>query len=71
MANTWPKERRLLGTEAEQCIGEDASYVGATRVDVEIDPSIPPTDPTEPPLPVPDVQKLMGQLGQSPLLKRP
>ncbi|MDB4967921.1 MAG: hypothetical protein JWN44_3610, partial [Myxococcales bacterium] len=37
-----------LGTEAEQCIGEDVSYVGATRVDVEIDPSIPPTDPTEP-----------------------
>ncbi|MGZ5252303.1 MAG: hypothetical protein ACXWCE_18950, partial [Caldimonas sp.] len=25
-----------LGTEAEQCIGEDVSYVGATRVDVEI-----------------------------------
>jgi hypothetical protein len=46
-----------LGTEAEQCIGEDVSYVGATRVDVEIDPSIPPTDPTEPALPVPDVQR--------------
>ncbi len=46
-----------LGTEAEQCIGEDVSYIGATRVDVEIDPSIPPTDPTEPPLPVPDVQR--------------
>ncbi len=46
-----------LGTEAEQCIGEDVSFVGATRVDVEIDPSIPPTDPTEPPLPVPDVQR--------------
>jgi hypothetical protein len=46
-----------LGTEAEQCIGEDVSYVGATSVDVEIDPSIPPTDPTEPPLPVPDVNR--------------
>ena len=46
-----------LGTEAEQCIGEDVSYVGATRVDVEIDPSIPQTDPTDPPLPVPDVQR--------------
>jgi hypothetical protein len=46
-----------LGTEAEQCIGEDVSYVGATRVDVEIDPSIPPTDPTQPDLPVPDVQR--------------
>lgn len=40
-----------LGTEAEQCIGEDVSYVGATRVDVEIDPSIPPEDPTQPGLP--------------------
>jgi hypothetical protein len=46
-----------LGTEAEQCIGEDVSYVGATRVDVEIDPSIPATDPTDPPLPVPIVQR--------------
>lgn len=46
-----------LGTEAEQCIGEDVSYVGATQVDVEIDPSIPPTDPTDPPLPVPIVER--------------
>jgi preprotein translocase subunit SecF len=46
-----------LGTEAEQCIGEDVSYVGATRVDVEIDPSIPPEDPTDPPLPVPVVER--------------
>ncbi len=46
-----------LGTEAEQCIGEDVSYVGATRVDVEIDPSIPPEDPTQPELPVPDVTR--------------
>jgi preprotein translocase subunit SecF len=46
-----------LGTEAEQCIGEDVSYVGATRVDVEIDPSIPPEDPTDPPLPIPIVER--------------
>jgi hypothetical protein len=46
-----------LGTEAEQCIGEDVSYVGATRVDVEIDPSIPPGDPTQPDLPVPGVER--------------
>jgi hypothetical protein len=46
-----------LGTEAEQCIGEDVSYVGATRVDVEIDPSIPPYDPTVPDLPVPVVTR--------------
>ena len=44
-----------LGTEAEQCIGEDVSYVGPTQVDVEIDPSIPPGDPTQPDLPVPVV----------------
>ena len=46
-----------LGTEAEQCIGEDVSYVGATRVDVEIDPSIPNIDPTQPDLPVPGVTR--------------
>ena len=36
----------VLGTEAENCIGEDLSYVGATTVTVEIDPSIPVTDVT-------------------------
>jgi hypothetical protein len=46
-----------LGTEAEQCIGEDVSFVGATRVDVEVDPNIPPTDPTQPDLPVPVVER--------------
>jgi hypothetical protein len=46
-----------LGTEAEQCIGEDVSYVGATTVDVEIDPSVPPGDPTQPDLPLPNVQR--------------
>ncbi len=38
----------VLGTEAEGCIGEDVSYIGATRVDVEIDPNIPQEDPTIP-----------------------
>ena len=28
----------VLGAEAENCIGEDLSFVGATRVDVEVDP---------------------------------
>ncbi len=46
-----------LGTEAEQCIGEDVSYIGPTTVDVEIDPSIPPGDPTIPDLPVPIVER--------------
>ena len=36
----------VLGTEAEGCIGEDMSYVGATKVDVDIDPTIPQEDPT-------------------------
>lgn len=38
----------VLGTEAEGCAGEDVSYVGATKVDVDIDPSIPVEDPTVP-----------------------
>jgi len=41
----------VLGTEAEGCIGEDVSYVGKTRVDVDIDPSIPEEDPTIPKIP--------------------
>jgi hypothetical protein len=41
----------VLGTEAENCIGEDLSFVGATRVDVEVDPGIPTVDPTIPPTP--------------------
>lgn len=41
----------MLGAEAENCIGEDLSFVGATKVDVEIDPNIPQTDPTQTPTP--------------------
>ena len=44
----------VLGTEAENCIGEDVSYVGATKVDIEVDPSVPDDDPTQPMLPLPD-----------------
>lgn len=47
----------VLATEGENCVGEDASYVGATRVDVEIDPNIPEEDPTQPQLPLPDVTR--------------
>jgi hypothetical protein len=46
-----------LGTEAEQCIGDDVSFVGATHVDVEVDPSIPAADPTQPDLPTPVVER--------------
>jgi hypothetical protein len=47
----------VLGAEAENCIGEDLSFVGATRVDVEIDPSLPQTDPTAPPTTVIDIER--------------
>ena len=45
----------VLGTEAENCIGEDVSYVGDTKVQVDVDPNIPSEDPTQPQLPLPDV----------------
>ena len=47
----------VLGAEAENCIGEDLSFVGATRIDVEIDPSIPTYDPTQPPAPGVDIER--------------
>jgi hypothetical protein len=47
----------VLGAEAENCIGEDLSFVGATRVDVEVDPNIPRTDPTQPPGPTIDLSR--------------
>ena len=48
---------QVLGAEAENCIGEDLSFVGATKVDVEIDPNIPVYDPTQPPGPGIDVER--------------
>ena len=39
----------ILGTEAEGCGGEDVNYIGATHVEVDIDPGIPVEDPTIPP----------------------
>ncbi len=47
----------VLGAEAENCIGEDLSFVGATRVDVEIDPNIPQYDPTQPGTPFIDIER--------------
>lgn len=47
----------VLGAEAENCIGEDLSFVGATRVDVEIDPSLPQIDVTQPPTTIVDVER--------------
>ena len=47
----------VLGAEAENCIGEDLSFVGATRVDVDVDPNIPRSDPTQPPAPGIDIER--------------
>ncbi|MCB9554666.1 MAG: hypothetical protein H6707_01100 [Deltaproteobacteria bacterium] len=47
----------VLGQEAEACIGEEIAYVGTTRVDVQVDPEIPETDPTvEQPPPSPTIR---------------
>jgi hypothetical protein len=47
----------VVGAEAENCIGEDLSFVGATRVDVEVDQNIPQYDPTQPGSPFIDVTR--------------
>ena len=36
-----------LTAEANQCIGVEAGYVGATKITVDIDPNIPSDDPSE------------------------
>ena len=47
----------VLGQEAETCIGEEISYVGTTRVEIEVDKNIPQEDPTvQPPPAVPVVR---------------
>ena len=46
----------VLATEAEGCVGEDVSYVGTTKVEEEISPSIPEADTVEPSMPLPDVE---------------
>jgi len=47
----------VLGAEAENCIGEDLTFVGATRIDVDVDPNIPKDDPTQPGLPTSTVER--------------
>jgi hypothetical protein len=42
-----------LGSEANQCIGEDSGFVGDAKVKVDIDSSVADTDPTEPPTDTP------------------
>ena len=41
----------VLGQEAEACIGEDIAFVGATKVEVDVDKDIPDEDPTVEPWP--------------------
>lgn len=38
---------RALVSEGNQCIGEETGFVGESRVTVNIDPTIPDTDPSE------------------------
>jgi hypothetical protein len=47
----------VLGTEAENCIGDSEIYVGNARVDVEVDPSIPQVDVTDPGYPTLNVDR--------------
>lgn len=47
----------VLGAEAENCIGEDLTFVGATRIDLDVDPNIPTNDPTNPAIPVLDLTR--------------
>jgi len=47
----------VIGAEAENCIGEDLSFVGATRIDVEVDPNLPTIDVTTPPTGIIDIER--------------
>ncbi len=40
------QKAQVLGAEGEACVGEDLSFVGATKVEVQIDPDIPNVDTT-------------------------
>lgn len=44
----------VLSAEAENCAGEEASYVGGSQIEVEVDPTVPQGDPTDPGLPAPN-----------------
>ncbi len=38
---------RDLGTQANQCIGEETGKIGASEITVDVDPEIPDVDPSE------------------------
>lgn len=46
------QKAQVISSESQACVGEDLSYVGTTRVDVETS-GIPDEDPTNPPAPEP------------------
>jgi hypothetical protein len=50
------QKAQVLASEAQACVGEDLSYVGATRVDVDVS-GVPPGDFTTPTLPTPIVDR--------------
>ena len=48
----------VLEQESDACIGEDIAYVGATRVETEVDPDITEEDPTSwAPVPVEPIER--------------
>jgi hypothetical protein len=50
------QKAQVLAGEAQACVGEDLSYVGATRVDVDVS-GVPPGDFTSPTLPPPIIDR--------------
>lgn len=44
----WQRAQQLTA-EANQCIGEELSFIGQTQVTTQIDPTLPGSDLTEPP----------------------
>lgn len=45
----------VLSAEADNCGGEDSHYVGPTQIEVDVDPTVPQGDPTDPGLPTPNL----------------
>jgi hypothetical protein len=51
------QKAQVLGAEAEACVGEDLSFVGATKVEVEENPDLPKGNFTDPRPDVPLVER--------------
>jgi hypothetical protein len=48
---------QVLEGEAQQCVGEDLTFIGATQVDVKVDPGVRTDDPTNPGIPTGPVDR--------------